>query len=659
MPYTPFMTLFTEFDINLFKSGKFYRAYEKLGSHLTEIDGQAGTYFAVWAPNAKQVAVIGDFNNWNAEAHLLNMRFDGSGIWEGFIPNVSHGALYKYQLISNYGNRQLQKTDPFALYTETPPLTASIVWDGDNYEWGDNDWMHYRGVDKDVAKPYSVYEVHLGSWRRKSDAKDNWYSYKELAEVLVPYVKEMGFTHIELLPIMEHPFYGSWGYQITGYFAPSSRYGTPQDLKFLIDAFHKEGIGVIADWVPSHFPGDAHGLYDFDGTHLYEHADPRKGYHPDWSSYIFNYGRNEVRSFLISNALFWLDKFHIDALRVDAVASMLYLDYSRKDGEWIPNEYGGNENLEAISLLKEMNEAVKKEYPGVLTIAEESTAWPSVTKPTFLGGLGFDQKWMMGWMNDTLRYFERDSMYRKFHQGELTFSLVYAFSENFMLPFSHDEVVHGKGSMLQKMTGDYWRKFANLRLMYGLMFMHPGSQLLFMGTEFGADTEWNHDKGLNWKLLDNPLHKGVQDWVKDLNGYYKSRPALYEKAFEADGFEWIANDDTKNCLLIFSRKGKTPEETQIVVCHMNPDVIHDYRFGVPMAGKWEEVMHSDDPKYGGSGVMNGVKISEAETSHGKPNSIAVTLPPLGIACFEWKGASEEEVLEIDTEKEVGKIEVIG
>ncbi len=646
MTRTTFMTLFTEFDINLFKAGKYYRAYEKLGSHLVEHDGKKGTYFAVWAPNAKRVAVMGDFNGWNPDEHILNIRFDGSGIWEGFIPDIGHGALYKYHIISQVDNMYLEKADPFAFNSETPPLTASIIWDSENFKWNDNDWIHYRMEDRDQAKPYNVYEVHLGSWRRKSiDKKDDWYSYRELAEVLVPYVKEMGFTHVEFMPMMEHPFYGSWGYQTTGYFAPSSRFGTPQDLMFLINAFHEAGIAVLADWVPSHFPGDAHGLFTFDGTSLYEHADPRKGFHPDWKSYIYNYGRNEVRSFLISNALFWLDKYHIDGLRVDAVASMLYLDYSRNDGEWIPNKHGGKENLEAIAFLKELNEAVHKEYPGVVTIAEESTSWPQVSRPTYLGGLGFDQKWMMGWMNDALRYFERPLEHRKYHQGELTFSLVYAFSENFMLPFSHDEVVHGKGSMIQKMPGDLWQKAANLRLLYGLMYAHPGSQLLFMGTEIGQWKEWNHDQGLDWGIVENPQHKGIQRWVKDLNHFVKGNPAMYEKSFNQDGFEWISADDTENGVLIFVRKGNDFDKHQIIITHAQSNVINDYRFGVPKAGTYREIMNSDKDVYGGSGVYNGEDLkTEAISSHGKEQSISITLPPLGIACFEWIGELTEETI---------------
>jgi 1,4-alpha-glucan branching enzyme len=636
MAHTAFMSLFTEFDINLFKAGKYYRAYEKLGSHTVEHEGTKGTYFAVWAPNAKQVSVFGDFNHWNKDAHLLNIRLDGSGIWEGFVPEVGHGAVYKYHIISNNNNLHLEKADPFARHAELSPGTASIVWDMEDYEWNDNEWIHYRYEDRNEPKPQSVYEVHLGSWRRKSmDGKDDWYSYRELADVLVPYVKEMGFTHVELMPVTEHPFYGSWGYQTTGYFAPTSRYGTPQDFMHLVNAFHEAGIGVLSDWVPSHFPGDAHGLHLFDGTHLYEHADPRKGFHPDWKSYIYNFGRNEIRSFLISNALFWLDKYHIDGLRVDAVASMLYLDYSRNDGEWIPNKYGGKENLESIAFLKELNEAIHSEYKGVITIAEESTSWPKVSRPTFLGGLGFDQKWMMGWMNDTLAYFERDTQYRKFHQGELTFSLVYAFSENFMLPFSHDEVVHGKGSMIRKMPGDLWQKAANLRLMYGMMFTHPGTQLLFMGAEIGQWKEWNHDQGLDWGILENPQHKGIQTWVKDLNKYVTTKPAMFEKNFSDDGFEWVATDDTENCVLIFVRKGNDDKKNQIVVCHNQPDVVNEYRFGVPQAGTYREVLNSDKSEYGGSGIYNGGDLkTEVIASHGQEQSITVTLPPLGIACFE-------------------------
>ncbi|MGB0840118.1 MAG: 1,4-alpha-glucan branching protein GlgB, partial [Chitinophagales bacterium] len=569
-------SLFTDFDINLFKQGKHYRLYEKLGSHVMTLEEVVGTYFAVWAPNAKQVSVIGDFNEWDKKSHLLHVRLDGSGIWEGFIPDTGHGTVYKYAIHSNLGDQQLEKGDPFALQWETPPKTASVVGHT-YYDWEDEKWMANRKALAGKPKPWSVYELHLGSWKKKPkthEGDDGFYTYLELIEELVPYVKEMGFTHVELMPVMEHPFYGSWGYQITGYFAPTSRFGTPQEFMQLIDAFHQAGIGVISDWVPSHFPNDKHGLYEFDGTHLFEHADPRKGYHPDWKSAIFNYGRYEVRSFLISNALFWLDRYHIDGLRVDAVASMLYLDYSREEGQWIPNKFGGNENLEAISLLKELNEVVYETYPDVETIAEESTAWPGVSHPTDTGGLGFGQKWMMGWMHDTLNYFKRDTIYRRFHQNDLTFSTVYAFDENFMLPLSHDEVVHGKGPLIDRMPGDEWQRLANMRLMYGYMFTHPGMNLLFMGGEFGQTTEWHHDKGLDWTVANHPLHKGLQEWVKKLNHYFKHTPALYHHAFEGQGFEWIAQDDHENSVLVYLRKGTVEDKHQIIICNLT-QVVHD------------------------------------------------------------------------------------
>lgn len=635
MAYTKFTTRFTEFDSYLFKAGKHYRIYEKLGSHLMTVDGEDGTYFAVWAPNAKQVSVIGNFNYWNKDEHLLNPRYDGTGVWEGFIPNVGHGEVYKYYIISNVGGMHLEKGDPYARYWEQPPRTASIVWDSSTYEWDDDEWMAKRDATADEPKPYSVYEVHLGSWKHKSAKTDDWLSYKELAKDLVEYVADMGFTHIELMPIMEHPYGPSWGYQQTGYFAPTSRFGSPEEFKYLVNAFHKAGIGVICDWVPSHFPEDAHGLGLFDGTHLYEHADPRKGFHPDWKSLIFNYGRNEVRSFLISNAVFWLEQFHIDGLRVDAVASMLYLDYSRNDGEWIPNMYGGNENLEAISFLKEFNETVYKEFPSAVTIAEESTAFSGVSRPTYQGGLGFGQKWMMGWMHDTLTYFKKDPIYRKFHQGDITFSLVYAFSENFMLPLSHDEVVHGKGSLLTRMPGDDWQRFANLRCMFGYMYTHPGMQLIFQGGEYGQVNEWNFEQSLDWHLLHDPMHKGMQTWIKDLNTYFKNTPALYEYAFEPKGFEWISMDDHQNSVLAYARKGKEGSKTQIVVCNLTPNVLSNYRIGVLDKGTYSEVINSDDAKYGGSGVGNTQIIkSEGIAWHGQENSIVITLPPLGVVAFE-------------------------
>ncbi|TSD67391.1 1,4-alpha-glucan branching protein GlgB [Inquilinus sp. KBS0705] len=624
---------FTDFDIDLFKSGKHFKLYEKLGSHVMEHKGVVGTYFAVWAPNAQYVSVIGNFNGWNRGSHSLNYRWDASGIWEGFIPNVGVGETYKYFIKASTGDG-LEKSDPFALRWELPPHTASIVADT-FYEWTDQDWMAKRYQHTALDKPYSVYEMHVGSWARSPESPDEFLSYRKLAETLVPYVKEMGFTHVEFMPIMEHPYYPSWGYQITGFFAASSRYGTPQDLMYLVEQFHKEGIGVILDWVPSHFPGDAHGLYNFDGTHLYEHADVRKGFHPDWKSYIFNYGRNEVRAFLISNALFWLDRYHIDALRVDAVASMLYLDYSRNHGEWEPNIYGGNENLEAISFLKEFNETVYSNFPDVQTIAEESTSFSGVSRPVYTGGLGFGMKWMMGWMHDTLDYFEHDPIHRKYHQNQLTFSMVYAFTENFMLPFSHDEVVYGKGSMLGKMPGDDWQKFANLRLLYSFMFTHPGTKLLFMGSEFGQSAEWSFERSLDWHLLQYDSHNGIKEAVKALNALYKSEPALYEKGFEWTGFEWIDASNMDDSVIAFIRKGVHRADDLVIVLNMTPVTHHSYRIGVPAAGQWQEVFNSDNEKYWGSGLINYDPVdTEAISWHGKDNSISITTPPLGAAIFK-------------------------
>ncbi|HHS96123.1 MAG TPA: 1,4-alpha-glucan branching protein GlgB, partial [Phaeodactylibacter sp.] len=547
------MTLFTDFDIDLFKSGKHFRLYEKLGSHFMEMEGVQGTYFAVWAPTARSVSVMGHFNGWNRESHPLSPRWDGSGIWEGFVAGVGQWEVYKYSVVA-YNGAVLDKGDPFARHWETRPATGSKVYTS-NYKWKDNAWMNRRKQSAGKAKPYAVYEVHLASWRRKWEEGNRSLSYREMADEMVAYVADMGFTHVELMPVMEHPYDPSWGYQITGFFAPTSRFGAPDDFKYLVDAFHQAGIGLILDWVPSHFPNDMHGLALFDGTYLYDHADPRKGFHPDWKSCIFNYGRNEVRAFLISNALFWLDQYHIDGLRVDAVASMLYLDYSRKDGEWIPNEYGGNENLEAISVLKEFNETVYKEYPDVVTIAEESTAFSGVSRPTFSGGLGFGQKWMMGWMHDTLKYFSKEPIHRRYHQDDITFSMVYAFTENFMLPLSHDEVVYGKGALIQKMPGDEWQRFANLRLLYGYMYMHPGTQLLFMGGEFAQTSEWNFEGQLDWHLLQYDYHHNMRIWVQTLNKFYKSSPALYEKAFEPEGFEWVDYQDRDSSILSFLRKG--------------------------------------------------------------------------------------------------------
>lgn len=621
-------SLLTDFDIHLFKTGKHFKLHDKLGAHIVTHQGEKGTYFAVWAPNARFVSVIGNFNHWKDGANRLNPRWDESGIWEGFIAGVGKGEIYKYAILSNSGE-YLEKADPFAFYAEVAPKTASVVW-APEHKWNDKVWLNDRKKSIGQSKPYSVYEMHFGSWRRKVEEDNRSLSYREMAVELVSYIKETGFTHVEFLPVMEHPFFGSWGYQLTGYFAPSSRYGEPEEFMALVDALHQEDIGVILDWVPSHFPGDAHGLYKFDGTHLYEHADPRKGFHPDWSSYIYNYGRAEVRSFLISNAVFWLEYYHIDGLRVDAVASMLYLDYSRKQGEWIPNEFGGRENLEAISFLKEFNEVVYGNFPDVITIAEESTAWPGVSRPTYLGGLGFGQKWMMGWMHDTLDYFQKDPIHRKYHQNEISFSIIYAFTENFMLPLSHDEVVHGKGSLIGRMPGDEWQRFANLRLMYGYMFTHPGTKLLFMGGEFGQTAEWKHDSSLDWHLLNYDLHRGVKETIKDLNALYKSELALYQYPFDDRGFEWVDYSDRENSVMIYMRKSDRKEDNLLVICNFTPAVREHYRIGVPTRGTWKEVFNSDDRKYGGSGVtLSGLLATSPVKYHGRDYSFTITLPPLG------------------------------
>ncbi len=616
---------FSDFDINLFKGGKHYRLFEKLGSHLVEYQGVSGVYFAVWAPSAKSVSVIGNFNHWDKNSHKLFVRWDASGIWEGFVPYIGKGETYKFCIEAQDG-RLLEKMDPYAQRFETPPRTASIVWDN-WYEWTDNEWMAKRAEKNSLTSPMSVYEVHVGSWRKKENNEK--LSFIELADQLVAYVKEMNFTHIEFMPVMEHPFEPSWGYQVLGYFAPSSRFGEPQDFMYLIEQCHKNDIGVLLDWVPSHFPGDAHGLYEYDGTHLYEHPDPRKGYHPDWKSYIFNYGRNEVRSFLISNAIYWLERYHADGLRVDAVASMLYLDYSRKHGEWEPNIFGGNHNLDSISLIKELNEVIYGEFSDVQVIAEESTSFTGVSRPIYTGGLGFGQKWMMGWMNDTLKYFERNPMYRKHHQEQLTFSTVYAFTENFMLPLSHDEVVYGKHSLVGKMPGDEWQRFANLRLLFAYMFTHPGTNLLFMGGEFGQTSEWDFSKSLEWWLLDHAPHKGMQQFVKALNTLYKGEGALYEKQFSSEGFEWIDTSDRENSILVYARKGNVYEEQLVVVLNLTPVVRNDYRIGLPLAGEWKEVLNSDDTMYWGSGNKNTVIHTQPVGWQGKEQSTTLTLPPLG------------------------------
>jgi 1,4-alpha-glucan branching enzyme len=627
-------SLFTDYDIHLFKEGNAFRLYEKFGAHRLNHDNREGVYFSVWAPNAERVSVVGEFNGWDPQAHPLGIRWDGSGIWEGFIPAVKKNSLYKFHIVSKHRKYRVDKGDPFGLFWEISPRTATVIWDLD-YEWGDGEWMKSRKKSNDLHAPWSIYEVHLGSWQRDPAHPGRLLNYREMASSLVKYVEEMGFTHVELLPIMEHPFYGSWGYQIVGYYAPTSRYGTPQDFMYLIDRLHQNGIGVILDWVPSHFPTDEHGLAYFDGTHLFEHEDPRKGFHPDWKSYIFNYGRNEVRNFLISNAFFWLEKYHVDGFRLDAVASMLYLDYSRKKGEWIPNEYGGRENIEASAFLKRLNEVVYEVFPDVQIVAEESTAWPMVTRPVYLGGLGFGMKWNMGWMYDILQYISKDPVYRKHHHNQLTFSIWYAFSENFVLPLSHDEVVYEKGSLLSKMPGDDWQKFANLRLLLGFLYTHPGKKLLFMGGEFGQLREWSHEESLDWHLLEQPLHQGVQKWVKDCNHLYRNEPALFELDFEQNGFEWIDFRDWEKSIITFTRKGLDSKANILVVCNFTPEVCKTYRIGVMSGGFWTEVLNSDAKEYGGSGQGNlGGAEAQRIPIHNKDYSLSLTIPPLSVLVFK-------------------------
>lgn len=634
MAYIQAHSLFTEFDIDLFKAGKHYRLYEKMGSHIITVDGIEGTYFAVWAPSAKNVSVVGDFNFWIEGEHQLNVRWDDSGIWEGFIPNVGKGSIYKYKIQSHHNNIITEKADPYARRCEHPPKTASIVWE-DAYEWKDAKWMRNRKKRNAIDAPFSVYEVHLGSWKRNTE-ENRFLSYKELADELVDYVAEMKFTHVEFMPVMEYPYDPSWGYQLTGYFAPTSRFGEPDDFKYLVDKFHEKGIGVLLDWVPSHFPSDDHGLGFFDGSHLYEHPDKRKGYHPDWKSLIFNYGRNEVKSFLISNALFWLDQYHADGLRVDAVASMLFLDYSREEGEWEPNQYGGRENLEAIAFMKEMNEAVYASFPDVQTIAEESTSFPMVSRPTYIGGLGFGMKWMMGWMHDTLQYFSKEPIYRKHHQNELTFSLNYAFTENFMLPLSHDEVVYGKQSILGKMPGDEWQRFANLRLLYSFMYTHPGTKLLFQGGEFGQSGEWNFEQSLDWHLLEYAPHKGVKACVKALNTLYKKEKALYQHQFTADGFEWINHDDHENSVIAYIRKGNDEKDMVLVICNMTPMPRENYRIGAPKEGRLKEVFNSDAKRFYGTGDFLNKSIStDSIPWNFREYSLELNLPPLGMIVLKY------------------------
>jgi 1,4-alpha-glucan branching enzyme len=617
--------LLTEQDIYLFREGTFVRAYEKLGAHATP----QGTHFGVWAPNAASVSVVGDFNGWNPSSHNLQPRGDSSGIWEGLVPGVRPGTLYKYHIASRHAGYTVDKADPYAFYAEVPPRTASVVWDL-SYEWGDEEWMRTRERKNALDGPMSIYEVHLGSWRRVPEEHNRSLTYRELAHALGDYCTDMGYTHVELVPVMEHPFYGSWGYQVTGYFAPTSRYGTPQDFMYFVDYLHRRGIGVIMDWVPSHFPSDEHGLAYFDGTHLYEHADPRQGFHPEWNSSIFNYGRSEVRNFLASSALFWLDMYHIDALRVDAVASMLYLDYGRKAGEWIPNRFGGHENLDAVEFLKQLNLAVYRDHPDTQTIAEESTAWPMVSRPIYLGGLGFGMKWNMGWMHDTLAYFQTETVHRKYQHNKLTFSIWYAFTENFVLPISHDEVVHGKGSLIGKMPGDEWQQFANLRLFLGYMWTHPGKKLLFMGCDIGQKREWQHDESLEWHVLQYPLHAGVHSWVRDLNKLYRNTPALYELDFTGDGFQWLDANNGDMSIVIFLRKGRSGDFV-LIACNFTQVPRDNYQVGVPRGGRWLERLNSDAPYYGGSGVGNFGGLEAAPLpSHGQYHSLNLRLPPLSI-----------------------------
>ena len=630
------VTLLSADDLFLFNEGNHFQLFEKLGAHPLSIDGISGVYFAVWAPSAEHVFVMGDFNGWNKSNHPLRPRGE-SGIWEGFISGVGPGIVYKYHVVSRANNYRVDKADPFAFFAQTPPQTGSVVCDL-TYEWSDRDWMSARASRNSLAAPISIYEVHLGSWRRLPDQGNRPLNYRELAPQLADYAAQTGFTHVEFLPIMEHPFYGSWGYQVTGYFAPTSRYGTPQDFMYLIDYLHQHGIGVILDWVPSHFPTDEHGLNYFVGEHVYEHASPLQGFHPDWNTAIFNYGRHEVRSFLISNAMFWLEKYHIDGLRVDAVASMLYLDYSRKPGQWVPNKFGGRENLDAIAFLRRLNEEVHRVHPDVMTIAEESTAWPMVSRPTYVGGLGFDLKWDMGWMHDTLEYIRREPIHRKFHHNQLTFRALYAFSENYVLALSHDEVVHGKKSLLSKMPGDDWQKFANLRLLLGYMFALPGKKLLFMGDEFGQWSEWQHEQSLDWHLLQYEPHAGLRRWVQDLNRLYREEAALHELDCVPEGFEWIDANDNQQSVISFLRRGKSHDEI-LALCNFTPVPRHDYYVGVPRGGAWKELLNSDAQIYGGSGQGNFGRVEAEQTAwHGRPAMIHVTLPPLAVVLFksDWE-----------------------
>lgn len=624
---------FTDYDMHLFKEGKHFRLYHILGAHLMEVDGKKGVYFAVWAPNADNVCVVGDFNEWNPEAHYLGARSDGSGVWEGFIAGIGKSTVYKYAVHTKWDGI-VEKADPFAFHSEVPPKSASVVWDYD-YDWKDQHWMQNRNENNSLNSPISVYEMHFGSWRRIVEEDNRSLTFEESADFLVDYLLKLGFTHVEFMPLQQHPFDGSWGYQLTGYFAPASKFGTPQEMMYLVERLHRAGIGVYLDWVPSHFPGDGHGLARFDGTALFEHEDNRKGWHPDWQSYIFNYGRNEVKSFLISSAAFWLDKYHMDGLRVDGVASMLYLDYSREEGQWIPNQYGGRENLEAIQFLQELNAEAYEKFPGIQMIAEESTAWGGVSRPVDTGGLGFGMKWNMGWMHDTLEYFEKDPIHRQYHQGDLTFSMLYCYTENFMLSLSHDEVVHGKGALAGKMPGDLWQQLANLRALYGYMYGHPGKKLLFMGAEMAQWAEWNYQSSIEWHLMDIDRHVGVWRWLQDLNHFYRDNPQMHCKDFDSSGFQWIDCGDAASSVLSFVRRGNDWQDDILVVCNFTPAVRQGYRVGVPHEGYWQELLNSDAQCYGGSGVGNGGGMfADYQDWNGRPFSLNLTLPPLSVSFFK-------------------------
>ena len=631
--------LLSDFDLYLLAEGTHNRSYEKLGAHLGELSGRRGVEFAVWAPNAERVSIIGDFNGWDPKATPMDLHHD-AGVWSRFVPDIGEGVRYKYRVESRYRGYKADKADPFGFGAEIRPQTASRVVDLGAYSWSDAEWMRDRAGKHSLEAPLSIYEVHLGSWRRVPEEGNRWLTYRELAPLLADYVHDAGYTHVELLPVMEHPFDGSWGYETIGYFAPTSRFGSPADFMYLVDHLHQRGIGVILDWVPAHFPKDEAGLGYFDGTHLYEHDDPRQGEHPDWDTFVFNYGRREVQNFLISNALFWFDKYHADGLRVDAVASMLYLDYGRREGQWIPNRYGGRENIEAVHFMRSLNEHVYGAFPDVMMMAEESTAWPQVSRPTYLGGLGFGLKWNMGWMHDTLAYMSQDPIFRSYHHHRITFSLMYAFSENFVLPFSHDEVVYGKGSMIGKMPGDEWRKFANLRLLYGYMFGHPGKKLLFMGSEFGQWQEWSHERSLDWHLLGNPLHSGLLRWVRDLNTLYRGEAALHQLDCDPGGFEWIDCTDSQRSVVSFLRRAKDSSNMLLCVCNFTPQARPNYRVGVPVECHWKEILNSDAQLYGGSGQGNIGGLTAAPLPiHGRSYSLNMTLPPLGMLVFQPEGCS--------------------